>query len=351
MKRSLSVVALSLIASFALGAQAIDKQVATVRLTTMQAVTLRQLRQQVDPLEMQQGRALTKDERRKLLDGLVNRILIEQAAARDKVVVSDAEFNAKLAETKATFAKQQGLARDLTDQELQTLVRNNGINWDEFTKQLRYGLLVLDYVKVKRKATLDAVKPPTDQEALDYYESNKKNFFVNDYVRIRHIYLDTRNLTTKEERDKAARRADDILRELKGGVPFDEVAAKYSEDGPTKYKGGEVGWLARDDAQRQQVLGKAFFDAVFHMKVGEVSGVLASNMGLHIVQCEEVIPAHLVAFTDKVPPLNDITVKDYVKNYLLAAKQQDAAYSALDDIVQELRKQAEIKVFEENLAW
>jgi len=353
MKRVLCVLALSLAAAAASSAQAITaaKQVATVRLIRMENITVSQLKPQVEAWEKTYNKPATKEDRLKLLDGLVNRSLLEQAAERDKITVSDAELKAKIDEYKRITAQQRGLARDLTDAELQSLIKASGLTWDAFTRQLKYGVLVSSYVRTKRKADLDAVKPPTDQECREHYDANKKDFFVDDYLRARQIYLDTRGLTSKDEREKAAKRADAILRELRGGASFADLAAKYSEDTSTKYKGGEMGWLPRDNAALPQSLGRGFWDAIFRLRVGETSGVLSSNIGLHIVECEEQIPAKLVGFDEKVPPRYDYTVKEFIRANLLAARQQEALYKALDAIIADLRKTAEIKVFEDNLSW
>jgi parvulin-like peptidyl-prolyl isomerase len=353
MKRVLSVLALSLLVAAASSAQAITaaKQVATVKLIRMENITVSQLKPQVEAWEKTYNKVSTKEDRLKLLDGLINRSLLEQAAERDKVTVSDAELKAKIDEYKRVTAQQRGLARDLTDAELQSLVKASGLTWDAFTRQLKYGVLVSSYVRAKRKADLDAVKAPTDQECRDYYDSHKKDFFVDDYLRARQIYLDTRGLTTKEERDKAAQRAEDILRELKAGAAFADLAAKYSEDTSTKYKGGEMGWLPHDNTTLPQSLGQSFWDAIFRLKPGETSGVIASNIGLHIVECEEEISAKLVGFDEKVPPRYEYTVKEFIRANLLAARQQEALYKALDAIIADLRKAAEIKVFEENVTW
>jgi parvulin-like peptidyl-prolyl isomerase len=304
MKRALCVLALTLLAAAASSAQTIiaAKQVATVKLIRMENITVSQLKPQVEAWEKTYNKVATKDDRLKLLDGLINRSLLEQAADRDKVTVSDAELKAKIDEYKKITAQQRGLARDLTDAELQSLVKASGLTWDAFTRQLKYGVLVSSYVRAKRKADLDAVKPPTDQECHDYYDAHKKDFFVDDYLRARQIFLDTRGLTTKEERERAQRQAEDILRQLKAGAPFADLAAKYSEDTSTKYKGGEMGWLPRDTTALPQSLGTAFWDAIFRLKPGETSGVLSSSIGLHIVECEEVIGARLVGFEEKVPP-------------------------------------------------
>jgi len=353
MKRALFVVLLAALAAGLASAQTITaaKQVATVKLTRMENITVNQLRPQVEAWEKNYSKTATLEDKKTVLTGLVNRSLLEQAAERDKIVVSEAELNAKIAEYKQVTAQQRGLARELTDAELQALVKASGVTWDAFTRNLKYTVLISSYVRAKRKAELDAVKAPSDQECRDYYDANKKNFFVDDYTRTRQIYLDTRNLTTKDEREKAAKQAEDILRQLKAGTAFADLAAKYSEDTSTKYKGGDMGWLPRDNAALPQSLGRGFWEAIFKLKPGETSAVLASNIGLHIVQCDETIGAKLVGFDEKVPPRYEYTVKEFIRANLLAAKQQEALYAALQNIFDELRKVAEIKIFEDNLAW
>ena len=353
MKRIVSVLLFTLLCAGLASAQTITaaKQVATVKLIRMENITVNQLRPNVDAWEKSYSKTATLADKLTILNGQVNRSLLEQAAERDKVFVSEAELNAKIAEYKQVTAQQRGMARELTDAELQALLKAQGVSYDAFTRNLKYTVLISSYVRAKRKADLDAVKSPTDAECREYYDSNKKNFFVDDYIHTRQIYLDTRNLTTKDERDKAAKQAEDILRQLKGGGAFVDLAAKYSEDTTTKYKGGDMGWLPRDNAALPQSLGRTFWDAMFRLKAGETSAVLASIIGLHIVQCDEVIGAKLVGFDEKVPPRYEYTVKEFIRANLLAAKQQEALYAALQDIFDELRKVAEIKIFEDNLAW
>jgi parvulin-like peptidyl-prolyl isomerase len=335
----------------AVGADPIDKTVATVRLTRSEVITVRQLRKQIDPLEAQVKRALTKDERKLVLDGLIAKSLIEQASARDKVYASDAEVNARLDQMKKTAAQSLGLGRDLTDADLRQMVTQTGVSWDDYVKNLRYQVLLANYARAKKKSDLDAVKPASDEDLRAYYDANKKDFFIDDYVKIRHIFVDTRTLTSKEDRDKAAKRADDIVKELRGGASFDELVLKYSDDAATKYRQGDYGYISRADDQRKQLLGKDFFDAVFRLKKGETSGTLQSTIGYHIVRVEERFNAKLLDFDEKVPPALQFTVKEFIRQNLGAQTASDALTKALEDIVKDLRKQAEVKVVEDNLVW
>ena len=103
------------------------------------------------------------------------------------------------------------------------------------------------------------------------------------------------------------KRADDILKELKGGAAFGDLVMKYSDDTVSKYKGGDIGTFIRSDPQRTQLFGHDFFEAIFKLKKGETSGVIQSNLGFHIVQVVDRSDARLLTLDDKVPPLNQIT--------------------------------------------
>ena len=87
------------------------------------------------------------------------------------------------------------------------------------------------------------------------------------------------------------------------------ISTKYSEDTKSKYKNGVFGSFFRNDPQGRQLFGSTFFDAVFKMKKGETSGVLQSNLGLHIVQVTDRINAQLLDLNDKIPPQNTVTVE------------------------------------------
>jgi peptidyl-prolyl cis-trans isomerase SurA len=352
MKRFLVLSAILGIASFAAGAQTIlDKPAATVRLTRTESVSVSQLKKAVAPFEAQAKRALTLDERKLVLDKLISTILIGQAADRDKVLVSDAEIKAEISNTEKQLGAASNMGRDMTDAELQQYVKTTGASWDDFVKSIKDNKLLINYTLAKRKGLMEGLKPVTDQDVQDFYDSNKGSFFADDMVGIRHIFIDTHLLTSKDDRDKAAKRADDIYKELKAGASFGDLVMKYSDDTSSKYKGGDIGMLVRSNQQQKQFYGSGFFDSVFKLKKGETSGVIQSNLGYHIVQVAARFDAKLLTLDDKVPPLNQISVRDYIKGNLGMQRQRDAVGKALDDIVAGLKKQAEIKIFTDNLSW
>jgi peptidyl-prolyl cis-trans isomerase SurA len=351
MKRSLILATILAIASSAVWAQAIDKPAATARLTKTASVSVSQLRKALAPFEAQAKRSLTLDERKLVLDKLVVTLLIGQAAERDKIIVSDAEVKQELANTEKQLGAAANLGRDMTEAELQQYVKTSGGSWEDYVKSVRENKLLINYTLAKRKGLIEGVKPVTDQDVQDFYDSNKGSFFADDMLSIRHLFIDTHLLTTREDRDKAAKRAQDIYRELKGGAAFGDLVMKYSEDTASKYKGGDIGMILRSNPQQKQFYGNDFFDAVFKLKKGETSGVIQSNLGYHIVQVVNKFDAKLLTLDDKVPAQNQMLVRDYIKTNLGMQRQRDAIAKALDELVVDLKKQAEIKVFDDNINW
>lgn len=332
-------------------ADVIDKPVATVRLTKLEAITAKQFRLKVEDLEKRTKNALTLDDRKKFLDLLVSEILIKQAAAQENVTVSQAELNSRLEQGRKSGGLGLNLNRELSEAEFKSLVEQSGLSWQEYLDQLQKALLQQKYVMQKKKAVFESVKPPGESEIVDFYESNKTAFVVPDMVRFKHIYIDTRNLDGKPEKDKARERAEQIALELRNGTPFDELVVKYSDDKASRYTGGDFGYLRRDDQSRRQLLGKDFFEAPFKMKVGESSGVLTSGVGYHIIKITEKIPFRLLNLEDPIPPQNTGTVRQEISAQLTMRKQAELYQQALNELLTDLKKKAEIKKFEENLTW
>ncbi len=333
-------------------AEAIDKQVASVRLIKPQSVTVRQLKAILDPMEQRSKRPSSMEERRQILDSQINRILLEQAAERDKVYVSEAEVKTQLDEVKKNAGLQLRLGRPMTDAELKDYLARQGINYDDYIKEQKYAMLTLSYARSKNKSVFEGIAKPTEDEARDYYEENKKEFFWDDSIKIRWILIDTSRFTTKEQRDKAAARAADALKELSAGAKFEDVVKSYSDDEATKKDGGAIGrWLVRSDLQWRQGLGMDFSKKILSMKKGQISEVLSAAPGYAIIQVTDKIDARVLGFNDKIPIQPDKTVSAFLMTKLQEQRRSDAFTKAMKEIAETLRKEAEVKVFPENLSW
>lgn len=132
---------------------------------------------------------------------------------------------------------------------------------------------------------------PTDAELMKMYNQNQDQFRTKERVHARHILLMTQGKTPAEDA-KIRAQADDLLKQIKAGGNFEELAKKYSQDPGSASKGGDLGWV-----ERGQMVPE-FEKACFSLKPGETSGVIKTEYGYHIVQVLAHEQAHLQTFDE-----------------------------------------------------
>ncbi|MBN2353955.1 MAG: SurA N-terminal domain-containing protein [Spirochaetales bacterium] len=332
------------------GADPIDKPVAIVKLYETEAISQSQLKITVAAMEKSIGRQLTTEEKLKLLDNLISEKLIIQAANKEKIHVTDTEVEQYKNQTKKLY--EERLGRPMTDDEFRTMISQTGYQWDTFLAEIKKMLMEQKYIKNHKGNLLTNVPDPSDKEIMDYFYKNQSRLFVSPaIVRFKQIYINPNLLSTPAEKAKAKKKAEAINREIKAGASFDNYWQVYDDSGSTKIGNLINGSLRRDDEQSAKVFGDDFFNSVFTLKQGEVSGVISSKIGYHIVMVLEKFPPKLLDIDDLIPPQNSMTVRNYIKAILGKVKEQEALKKALDEIVADLEKTADIKKFPEYLNW
>ncbi len=183
----------------------------------------------------------------------------------------------------------------------------------DLLEDLRKRVIAETYLK--KKVEQDA--KISDAEMKNFYEQNKERFKSGEEVRASHILV------------KTEKEAQDIMAQLKKGAGFEELAKKYSQDS-TAAKGGDLGWFPR------KAMVPEFEKAAFGLKEGELSGIVKTNFGFHIIKVTGKRPAGERSFDE---------VKDQIKANLLPAKQQEIVQKLRED----LKKNAKISVKEDVL--
>ena len=141
----------------------------------------------------------------------------------------------------------------------------------------------------------------TDAQVEAFYNTHKDQYRTPERVHARHILLSTTN-KPKDEVPKIQAQAEALLKQIKGGADFAELAKKNSADTSSAVKGGDVGWVSRGQ------MVKPFEDAVFTLKPNEISNVVTTEYGFHIIQVLEKEPAHLETL-DEVKPAIVLALK------------------------------------------
>lgn len=325
-------------------AQVLDKPVAVIRFEETVNVGQRELRRQVEFIEQQIQRPLTKEHRREVLEAKIAEILILQAAERDGIHVSQGELQQGIDQQRRSVHQQ------LSEQQFRQLIeREMDMEWEEYVEEVRHRLMQERYVLESRRELFENVDAPSEREIRRIYEENAGDFMNPAMVRFNHVFLDTRNAdgrTRAEKREKA----EELWAEIERGErTFEQVLRAADDD--TSYSGGDFGYLLRGEYQNLSVLGQAFIDDVFDLEEGEIHGVLESNAGYHIVQVRDRRRARLLDLDDPLFPGQNVTVRDQIQNYLLMERQQQLFQRALQEVIDELRAEADITFFEQNLDW
>ncbi len=158
----------------------------------------------------------------------------------------------------------------------------------------------------------------SEEELKSYYKTHKEEFAIPEKRKIRHILI-----TPKEGESEEAllARAQKIRQKVKGPKNFAEVARKFSDDPHTKDKGGDLGWITREE------LFESLREVTFAAKEGEIIGPLRTPLGYHILLVEKIKPAGQKPFEE---------VKDEIRKRLLEERLKHYAWEKANKIYDEI---------------
>jgi peptidyl-prolyl cis-trans isomerase D len=152
-------------------------------------------------------------------------------------------------------------------------------------------ILILDQAKIEQGIV------PSEAELHRAYENEKEKFRSPERILTRHILVKAGK--TPDEDAKAKAKAEGLLKQLKGGGDFAELAKKNSDDPGSGSKGGDLGWLVKGQTV------KPFEDAAFALKPNEISDLVKTQFGYHIIQVQDHQQPHLRSFDEARAQLTD----------------------------------------------
>jgi parvulin-like peptidyl-prolyl isomerase len=229
----------------------------------------------------------------------------------------------------ATPADRAAGAAD-ADLQFTNLVKRFG-STEAFERQLK--AVGVTAAELRAKATQEATAKATlkrelnihatDAEAQAFYDKHQADFEQPETAHVRHILLMTIDPATRTPLSTntiAAKRKqiDDLLKQIRGGADFAALAKQYSEDPGSKEDGGELPAFSRGQMVPE------FETTAFSLTNGEVSGVITTQYGYHIIKMIDLTPAKTYAFTDTLPHV-DKTVADICKNEVESQKIKELA--------------------------
>jgi len=218
-----------------------------------------------------------------LLESMINKRLLLAKAVRDSIIVSDSEVQQELDRQLQEFERHYGSLSEVADQMGMSVPRLRREMRDDIRKELM--VQRLQSQKFQRMSV-------SRREVRDFYERYRNELPpVPEQVEVAHIFM----IPEEDEtvRQRAYARAEELRDRALAGEDFAELAREYSADSGTANRGGDLGWV------RRGLFVPEFEEKAFSMQSGEISEVVETQFGLHVIKLDErrgdsVRPRHIL---------------------------------------------------------
>jgi peptidyl-prolyl cis-trans isomerase SurA len=233
----------------------------------------------------EQRQAKQKEIYMQILDALIEDRLLLQQIAELKIEISAEDVDDAIARV-----MEQNNIPNMTA--LRMALQRQGIEWEDYRVEVTKQLAKWRFIHAKFSAR---VKIP-DEEVKAAYQKEVEQADPEYEYRARHILVRVDADASPDVRADKLQKAKEALARLKAGEDFTELAVQYSE-GPTAKFGGDLGYF------RKGVMVHAFEDAVVKLKIGEISDVVESPFGYHVIELTDMRPVPVRTYEQAEPEL------------------------------------------------
>lgn len=251
-----------------------------------------------------------KNMKREVLEELIDQELVWQVVEERGLHADPEAVEQSLEQLRAQFDSEDAFL---------TRIEIEGFSPESYRQHVERMVSARQYVQTIADEAL-----VTMDEIRDFYANNPDKFEIPEMVSARHILLSVHPNANEETRAKVRERMDAVIAELEAGADFATLAGTYSEDG-SKAQGGSLGYFHRGE------MVEPFAEAAFALEVGQVSGIVETMYGLHIIKLE-----------DRRPPgtVPEEMAQQQIYDYLLEVKRRQA----IRDEIASLRASADIEI-------
>ena len=250
--------------------------------------------------------------KKELLDSLIDQELLYQESQKKNIVVSEETVASSIGMVKEKFESEDDYQKALIDADIQGNDLENRIK-----RRIAINMLVNEYI-IRDIAV-------SDDESRIYYDAHPNDFIEPEQIRASHILVSVDKEDGESKKVAAKEKIEVLQRKIEAGEDFEQLARENS-DCPSSEKGGDLGYFKRG------AMVKEFEDAAFPLALGEVSDVVETQFGYHLIKVTDKKDAETIPYD---------TVKDDLQNYLKRQKLQTEVSSLLET----LRKDAKIEIY------
>lgn len=242
-----------------------------------------------------------------ILENLINQELLYQESQRYGISVDENEID-------ETYEAKKQQANFETDAEFEEALKESNKSVASYREEIKQGLAIDRFAEAK--FTDQTVV--SDSEAKQYYDNNPAYFQQPEEVRVSHIMARFTSGDDQSIKDEAREKIEKVMERLKGGEDFASVAGEISEDANSKDSGGDLGYLSKGQAPQ------SFEDAAFALEKDEISDIVETGSGYHILKVTDRIDAGIIGFEeakeDIVDSLSASKLNSLIENYVKGMK-------------------------------
>jgi len=237
--------------------------------------------------------------REKVLEILIEDMLVEQEAKRQGIAISDAEVEASVQSRMAQLG--------VSEEEFNKALGEQGMTMDQFRQNIREKLMKFKFVQQQVRGGIDV----SDEEMLNYYRLHQQDFQSGERYHLAHIFLPFPLATDIEQQEKIRKLAGELYQRILKGESFAEIAKKYSREDRTAANGGDMDWVNLGE------MNSAFQKALEGKKVGDITPPFETDQGMHILKIIEAKEGEHLPFKEVKPKIYDYLYDQKIEEELL----------------------------------
>ena len=264
----------------------------------------------------QEGRQLSDADlttfKNRILENLIDAEVLYQQSQKEGVKVDDQAINEQIETIKKRFSDEAAYKKAL---------KGMDVSEKEIRAQIQRGLAINQLLNthVRQKITV------TEEEGKKFYNNNPNLFKQPEQVKASHILIKVAPDAEESKKIQARKKIETVQKKVRQGEDFG-LLAKANSEGPTAQREGDLGYFNRGR------MAKPFEDAAFALNVGEVSGIVETQFGYHLIKVTDKKPARTISYKEVKPRLEQHLKKEKAK-------------TEIQDYIENLKKSAKIKRF------
>lgn len=271
---------------------------------------------QMSPQQMAQKNVLLF---KPAVDRIISQQLIVKAAKEEKIEVKPEDVQTKIDELAAQYP-----SKELFEQ----LMSQRGLDMDTL-QEIMHRNLQLEGVIIAKQGEF---KAPTEEEIQVYYTENISQYKQPEQVRASHILLKTDTVNSADEKAKIKKQLEQIALDIKSGKTTFAAAATEHSHCPSSAQGGDLSYFGKGQ------MVKPFEDVAFSGKTGDISGIVETQFGYHIIQVTDKKEAKTFALTE-------------VKENIVAELSESKKREAMEEFLQKARAEANVVIKVSEAEW